>query len=348
MENYVANKNVNWLDTDFENSPKLRRGPPTEFSNAQLHNRRDQLVQAFEGAWPLIGWPLETCKRPDDLTEIFLPFIQRFQYSQEIIGVFCRPSSAAADWRTLRKLRTQLRAKSKSINKEEGAKSRVEKQFTEANAAFAQASEAERHAVKRVLNKKGKEKIQAGKRVQKLLAEERELKQSLESIGPNFARQELFRFFKSERYELTPVNLANAAANLPYSGWRQSMRRCRLSQPSFSNGPAYQIFKAIRYITGASNKRHQNILINDFRNGIRSLPSRHKDARNQLARHWFFVERAIERIFKKSKHPRALAFEIAQSYLEQIRSISKVEQVLAAQDEIVLSTKRTKVSPVLS
>jgi hypothetical protein len=332
------------LDTDSEDLPKLRRGPRTEFSDAQLHNRRTQLVQVFEGAWPLIGWPLQTCKRPDDLMQIFLPLIHRFQYSQEIVGVFCSFSSEAADWRTLRKLRTQLRAKSKLISKEEDVKSRAGEQFTEANAAFAQASNAERHAVKRVLNRKGKEKIQAGKNVQKLLAEERELKQNLKSSEASFARQEIFHFLKSKRYELSPVSLANAAANLPYSGWRQSMRRCRLSKTEISNGLTYQIFKAIRYITGVANKRHENILVNDFKNEIRSLPSRHKSAREQLAGNWFFVERAIRRAFKSSKHPRALMFEITQLYLDQIHSISRVEQVLAAQEKIELRTKNVRVS----
>ncbi len=332
------------LDTDCEDLPKLRRGPRTELSDAQLHNRRDQLVQALEGAWPLIGWPLQTCKRADDLIQILLPLIHRFQYSQEVVGVFCRPSSEPAVWRTLRKLRVDLRAKANLISKAEDVKRRAREQFTEANVAFAQASNVERHAVKRVLNRKGKETIRAEKNVQKLLAEERELNQNLKSSEASFARQEIFRFLRSKRYELTPVSLANAAANLPYSGWRQSMRRCRLSPANISNGLTYQIFKAIRYITGVANKRHENILVNDFKNEIHSLPSRHKSAREQLAGHWFFVERAIRRAFKCSKHPRALVFEITHLYLEQIHSISRVEQVLAAQEKIELRRKNARVS----
>ena len=127
------------------------------------------------------------------------------------------------------------------------------------------------------------------------------------------------------------------------------MRRCRLSKTEVSNGLTYQIFKAIRYISGIANKRRENILVNDFKNEIRSLPSRHRGAKEELAGKWFFVERAIRRAFKSSKHPRALAFEITQLYLEQTHSISRVEQVLAAQEKIDLNPKKKfRTSPVLS
>src|SRR5438067_12688175 len=78
-----------------------RRGPRMDLSDAQLHNRRDQLVQVFEGRWCDIGWELAKCKKPEDLISIFAPLSETFV--REAISVFCRPSMHKPSARRLRK-----------------------------------------------------------------------------------------------------------------------------------------------------------------------------------------------------------------------------------------------------
>src|SRR5258708_4885385 len=79
----------------FENErPRKKRGPRSELTDPQLHNRRDQLVQAFEGLWGEIGWNLRTCKKADDLVCILRPLAEL--YTRDIVAVFFRPSSEPA------------------------------------------------------------------------------------------------------------------------------------------------------------------------------------------------------------------------------------------------------------
>src|SRR5881227_317139 len=72
-------------------STAKRRGPRTEFSDPQLHNRREQLVQAFAAEWGEIGWELRICQKPSDLIRIFTLLSET--YVRDITAVLCCPSA---------------------------------------------------------------------------------------------------------------------------------------------------------------------------------------------------------------------------------------------------------------
>lgn len=94
------------LTSFFTEPPAQRRGRHTELSDPQLHNRRDQLVGIFEGAWGEIGWELHKCKKAGELIRIFHPLAQG--YIETIISVFCRQSTGPASAATQRKVRAEL------------------------------------------------------------------------------------------------------------------------------------------------------------------------------------------------------------------------------------------------
>jgi len=87
--------------------PSRRRGIPSAFTDEQLWNRRDQLVQTFEASWGRVGRELPRVKRSEDIAEIFEPLRQG--YISEIISVYCRSSSQPPSTKRLRKLRNELR-----------------------------------------------------------------------------------------------------------------------------------------------------------------------------------------------------------------------------------------------
>jgi len=173
----------------------------------------------------------------------------------------------------------------------------------------------------------------------------RRLEARLRDLEAPFARQELFRFLKSKRYEVTPLALANAAAGLPYMGWRHSMRKNAEVQSIAANGFAYQNFKAVRYLAEIANKSTEKAFVAAFRKNIPSLPSRYRTPRNELAQNWLFLERAVQqayRIYRKKHHPRDLPFEVTKRYFMQIRSQSQVDRVLADQARLVLASEAKK------
>jgi len=326
------------LDTGFGKAPPRRRGPRTELSDPQLHNRRDQLAQIFEGSWAEIGWVLQRCKKPEDLIRIFTPVLN--SYAREIISVFCRPSTEPADSATLRKVRAKRRSLVGPSYSADKSKRRVQEQLQQVNGALAGASKKQRRIVRRERKKRRKEAWKIEQQYRTLSDTQRNVEMRLHSLEASFARQEIFRFVKSGRYELTPLSLANAAANLPYSGWRQSMRRAAKAPCEIATGRMYLIFKAVRYLTKNVHTKTENGLVITFEDSILSLPSRYQLARIELAEKWFYLEQALRQAYRAKPHPKALHFEITKRYFKQLQSQSQVDMVLAEQARMPLSTSR--------
>src|SRR5579862_1304880 len=229
------------LDTGFGKSPAPRRGPRTALSDAQLHNRRDQLAQAFEAAWTEIGRKLRNCKAPNELVNVFACLLST--HAGDRISVFCRPSTESADSATLRKVRAKQRSLVEPSYDADVAKRRVHERLQRVNWALGAASKTQRRIVKQEQKKLRKEASSVEYESRALCHTCGDVDMRLAALEASFARQELFRFLRSGRYELTPLSLANAVANLPFSGWRQSMRRCKKQPSKFGNGLTTQIFK---------------------------------------------------------------------------------------------------------
>ena len=135
-----------------QSRPSRRRGMPSAFTDAQLWNRRDQLVQTFEGSWGRVGRELPRVKRAEDIAVIFKPLQQGF--ISDIISVYCRPSSQPPSAKRLRKLRSEDRKMTEPwLDAGEGKMQAVE-QLQIADAAFA---ERNRRLVKRARKARRKE-----------------------------------------------------------------------------------------------------------------------------------------------------------------------------------------------
>jgi hypothetical protein len=324
---------------DSLESNQRRRGPRTNLSNPQLENRRDQLVQLFEGDWGRLGRELQECKKPDDLIPVFSPLLH--SYAEEVFSVFCRPSDETATGATLRKIRRELRTLAEPRYAVEDSKRKAGQQLQKINWALTKAENSSRRIVQQERKKAGKEAWKAEQQSRTLVAKEKDLTERLRKLEASFARQEIFRFVKSERYELNPLSLANASANLPYSGWRQSVRRINGVPSKVRNGLRYRIFKAIRFLTASANKNSVNAIVTDFRARIRLLPSRHRLARKELAKNWYFLARAIRQGYKTGESPDALHFRITELYFKHLHSATDVETVVAEHEKIELSRRST-------
>src|SRR5438552_8387134 len=109
-------------------STAKRRGPRTEFSDPQLHNRREQLVQAFAAEWGEIGWELRRCQKPSDLIRIFTLFSET--YVRDIIAVLCCPSAEPVSSATLRRVRAKRRLLVEPIRQADELKRQAQEQQT--------------------------------------------------------------------------------------------------------------------------------------------------------------------------------------------------------------------------
>ena len=330
-----ANQEIE-LDTVFAETTKPRRGPRMNLSNPQLHTRRDQLLQLFEGDWARLGLELRRCKQASDLIRIFSPLLHT--YASEVISIYCRPSDEVASGHSLKKIRQELRTLVQPSSDLEESRRNVHSQLEEI--ARAEATKKKRHIVLREQRKQRKQAWKTEQKWRELSSREYNLKSQLQKKEASFARQEIFRFLTSGRYELNPLSLANAVANLPYSGWRQSMKRSTKSRTKIGNGLRMQIFKAIRFLSESANKQSEKDIVSAFRAGIPLLPSRHSLARTELAKNWFFLERAMRQSRKKTQDPTIRHFPITELYFKNLYTATQVEGVVAGHEQIVLSNRR--------
>ena len=194
--------------------------------------------------------------------------------------------------------------------------------------------------LRRARKARRKEAARAVEKYRLLDESQRELERQIRDLEPTFARQELFRFVKSKRYEINPEYLSNAAAGLPYMGWRQSMRRCQKRKSRVANGGAIQAFKAIRYLVGIAVEKSEKPLVAHFRTNIPSLPSRYKLPKTEFAEKWLYLERAIRKACRSKPHPKFLHFEITERYFAQMRTFSFQDRALALQNRLTLHTRR--------
>jgi hypothetical protein len=324
--------------TSFQGAETSRpRGRPTGLSDPQLHNRRDQLVQILEGTWSEIGWELQRCKKADNLISIFASVAAPGSWFHDVMSIFCRSSREPASAATLRKVRGEWRALAEPIRDADESNRLAEEQLQQVIWALTQAHGSSRRIVKRARKKRRKAAWKAVQQYRTLYAMDRRLEERLKELESSFARQEIVYFLKSKRYTLKPLSLANAAAGLPYMGWRQSMRRSTKASCKVANGRMYQIFKAIRYLARNANKKTETGLVITFEDCIPSLPSRYQLAKAELSKNWFYLERALRQSHRTELHSKPLHFEITKRYFNLLQSQSQVDTVLADQGRLDIS-----------
>lgn len=321
-----------------------RRGRRSEISDANLQTQRTQLLQIFESTWSYIYRELQSCKKPDDLIRVFTPVADPKVWFHGPISIFCLSSSESASGATLRRVRAELRSVVERLYEPELSRRRTAEQLHQTNWALAQARGSNRRMVKRAQKKKRKEAWKAEAQYLPLAKKEKQLRERLRELEASFARQELFRFLKSGRYELTPLNLANAAAGLPHMGWRRSVSRSKMGPSKIGNGLMYQAFKAVRYLVKNANRRTEKELIESFRERIPSLPSRYVLAKTELAKNFFSLRRAIRQAYRSDPLPKALICEITKLHFQLIQSQSQVDVALTEQFKLTLSKRPERLS----
>ncbi len=288
-------------------------------------------MEVFEGYWGDIGWELQRCKKPEYLINIFNPLAET--YIRDIISVFCLPSTEAASASLLREVRTKLR----DLDTRVGEANDLIDQFERIDSVFAQAPKSTQQLMGREQEKRWYRALRKARELREISDSRHCLQIRLRKLEASFARQELFRFLQSKRYELNPISLANAAAGLPYIGWRRSMARNKKIHGKRKNGLWYQIFQAICYLAATASKKTENALVMKFREGIPALPNRYSGPKLELAKKWFYLERAIRQACRNKPFPKALPFEIMKQYAKQFRSYSPGDVFIAEQHQLKLS-----------
>ncbi|HXY50179.1 MAG TPA: hypothetical protein VEI01_12065 [Terriglobales bacterium] len=170
---------------------------------------------------------------------------------------------------------------------------------------------------------------EAEHRHQELEQQQRTLAGRIAEEEAGFAQEELLRFILEARYELTPLNLANAMAGLPYMAWRQSFKRCLPWACPIANSVVYREFKIISACLRSDVKAQS--LVERIRLYLqrKKLDKETKDAVVELKQQWYYLKKAIERIEKETHPDDAVPFRIMTEYQQLHQSHTPVDAILA-------------------
>jgi hypothetical protein len=181
---------------------KPRKGRPESLDPSALENRRHRLVAIFEAFWGEIGWKLQKCKKASDLISIFsaLPGAK----FQDVLTVFCTPSTFPASRVAWRKARHQLRLLIEPQREASNLNHEAAERLQKALAALAQAQGRDLKVVRKEFVKCKQEADKLDLACRRINGKQRDLTAQVQLLETSIARRELFRFLKSKRYELTP------------------------------------------------------------------------------------------------------------------------------------------------
>jgi hypothetical protein len=338
-------EDIEYVFQEPERTP-VPRGRRSLVDSSHLHNQREHLVQIFEGYWGEIGWALRKCKKSNDLATAFAPL--NGKVSNDLISALLTRSNEAGTTDALAQIRSALRSLAKPARAADELNRSAQARLNEARSALSmKLTRRQRKAMRKEFVDRWKKAQHANRKCQQLNKSEDSLVRQRKLSEASFARREVFRFLESKRYELNPLNLANATAGLPFMGWRQSMRRCSTEDSRAANGTHYQVFKAIRYLISTAKMKTARGLIRHFRNSIPQLPSRYRLARTEIAEQWFFLDRAIRESYRTKVHPREVPFEITRRYFRQRSCRTHIDTLLSERAKLKLrrAAPRGKATP---
>jgi hypothetical protein len=322
-----------------------RLGRPSALSNAELLQRRDQLLGIFAAHWPTVGWNLQ---RVRELTQV--------QLALRPLTDFKNPTIELLQWNTSAKARPDGVLRHKQERKRlEGELADVENRFSAANKRVVEGEEAfeqaqNRFAVardgycyarkkrkKKTAKSLMKERAKWSSLCQKVHAELNRRKESLKErnaelseirkriadLDALFSQTELLRFVLSERYAFTPLNFANAAAGLPQMSWRNSFKLCLGGPCSAETSVNCLIVEAVKTVLERACPTSADKAVDEIRRRI-SKEKQFEKVREYVGEHWSALNDAILAGWSSAGHADARPYHITSLFLAALKVPKRV------------------------
>ena len=334
--NNQADKILN-LFTPGQSKPG--RGRPIAIDDETLRDAREHLVWLFEQTWSDVGEHLPWIKKPADVLEAVRIWDNPnlATGSHYIAKSLFRPSSIPATQNWLNATRLELGKLTEALRHAYDTQEKRQRDLDTAQRALGDhLSEADKAKVLDQISRRGQKLSEAKTEYEVLQKKERALQDKLSDGEAGFARAEFVRFCRSNRYRLTPLNIANALAGLPYIGWRQSATRCRKHPSAGENGQSIQIFRTIEHIVRSCVRRSD--LIKHAETSLRDRKKKKSLGVTELRKKWYYLRWSIKTVLETEPRvsTRSLPFAITKEYWKRTNRPSNVDALFEEEERIVL------------
>jgi hypothetical protein len=331
----VADKMVSLLT---EEKPKSESGRPIAIDDGRLLGARDHLGWLFEQTWADVGGRLLWIRKPAEVLETLQVWNNpNTCYNQHYIAKsLLRPSSVPANSKWLASIRRQLSELNVAVRDASDDRDKCRQSFEKAERALSDnLSATDKLAVEDQISRRRQKLAHAEKGYEAESMCQKETQDLLLDGEATFARSEFVRFCTSNRYRVTPLNIANALAGLPYIGWRQSANRCKKHPAPGLNGQSIQVFKTIDRIV-RSNVRRSDLLAHAER-WLRSQKDKNSLGISVLHEKWYYLRWAIKTVLEADPRvqTRDLQFAVAREYWKRVGRPSNVDQLFEEEERIV-------------
>lgn len=184
-----------------------------------------------------------------------------------------------------------------------------------------------------------KERVEELERLESVQAAARKkqnaLEQELNRKKAFFVQTQALDFLRDHRYKLTPRSFASALAGLTDMQWRQSVLRCKKIGCDMAVHTRYQVLEAMFYILRNHGPHTAEEAVEFFRDAIQHLPHKYNHAGSYLSDHWSELRCVVERCWDKGTRPRAVAYKITSSFLDELgRPTNALDRVLRTTERL--------------
>lgn len=339
IDSEINNQAEKILNLFTPGQSKPSRGRPIAIEDGSLIGAREHLVWLFEQTWADVGEHLPWIKKPADVLEVVRVWDNPnlATGSSYIAKTLFRSSSIPATQKWLHATRLHLGKLNEAISHGYETQEKCQRDLDTAQRALGDhLSEADKAKVLDQISRRGQKLAVAKAEFEALQKKAQELREKLLDGEAGFARAEFVRFCRSNRYRLTPLNLANALAGLPHIGWRQSAARCRKHPSTQENGQSIQIFKAIQRIVRSCVRRSD--LIKHAETWLRDRKTKKSLGPAELRKKWYYLRWSLKTVLEAEPRvsSRSLPFAITREYWKRTSRPSNVDALFEEEERIVL------------
>ncbi|MGP0021257.1 MAG: hypothetical protein ACLPHP_21995 [Candidatus Sulfotelmatobacter sp.] len=325
----VAEKILSTLD---ERQPL--RGYPTQIDKDRLWNMRQHLRFLLETTWDEVGCRFQTVRKMGDLRDVMKPWEKRIEQEEHVVRALLWNSERPATSRSLYRQRKQLgELHDRYLSAMEWideCRDSLERFMVIPGQHL---SLAEQDVIRDEIYERARKLAHAGEECIALRDQENELEVLIKDGEAYFARNELLDFCLSKRYRLTPLDIANALAGLPFICWRRSADRCRKWKGE-PEGLSFGIFRILLRVVKANVRRSD--LMRDADKFLEAKrPTGNKFALADLRENRYYLRRSIAAVLEQGMRRADLAAAISREYWKRKSHPTAVDRAFAEEEKIV-------------
>lgn len=325
----VADKILSFLD-----ERKAVRGYPSQIDKDRLWNMRQHLRWLLETTWDEVGCRFQTVRKMGDLRVVMKPWEKRMEQEEHVVRALLWSGERPATSRSLYRQRKQL---GELHNRYMSAIGWIDQcrellqHFLDIPAE--QLSPGEQDVIRDAICERARMLAHAGEECTALREQEKELEILIRDGEAHFARNELLDFCRSKRYRLTPLDVANALAGLPFIGWRRSADRCRKWKEE-REGLSFGIFRILLRIVRANVRRSD--LMRDADKFLEAKSGTgNKFALADLRENRYYLRRSITAVLEQGTRRADLAAAISREYWKRKSRPTVIDRAFAEEERIV-------------